>query len=96
VFTLLLVLWGSQQDLSTAFAFADVTMGLLAVVNLVVVVLLLKVGLRVMRDYDLQVASGIDEPVFDAAKFPDLRIDRRAWALEELLPAGAAARPAVS
>jgi alanine or glycine:cation symporter, AGCS family len=84
VLTLALVLWGSLQDLSTVFAFADVTMGLLAVVNLAAVLLLIKVGLRIIRDYDEQRRAGIAQPVFDPARFADLDIDREAW------PAGAA------
>ena len=79
VLTLALVLWGSLQDLSTVFAFADVTMGLLAVVNLAAVLLLIKVGLRLIRDFDGQLRAGIAQPVFDPAKFPDLDIDREAW-----------------
>ena len=79
VLTLALVLWGSLQDLSTVFAFADVTMGLLAIVNLAAVLLLIKVGLRLIRDFDGQLRAGIARPVFDPAKFPDLDIDREAW-----------------
>jgi AGCS family alanine or glycine:cation symporter len=82
VLTLALVLWGSMQDLGTVFAFADVTMGLLAVVNLVALILLFKIGLRVMRDFDEQIRAGNPQPVFDPAKFADLDIDQRAWALE--------------
>jgi AGCS family alanine or glycine:cation symporter len=82
VLTLVLVLWGSQQDLSTVFAFADVAMGLLGLVNLVALALLFKVGLRVMRDYDQQAAAGADQPVFDAEQFSDLAIDRAAWVIE--------------
>jgi alanine or glycine:cation symporter, AGCS family len=95
VLTLVLVLWGSLQDLTTVFAFADITMGLLAVVNLAAVILLIKVGLRIMRDYDEQKRAGIAHPVFDPGKFPDLNIDRKAWVLESAtMPAHA--RPAVS
>jgi AGCS family alanine or glycine:cation symporter len=79
VLTLVLVLWGSLQDLSTVFAFADVTMGLLAVVNLAAVLLLIKVGLRIINDYDEQRRAGIAQPVFDPAKFADLDIDHEAW-----------------
>ncbi len=79
VLTLVLVLWGSLQDLSTVFAFADVTMGLLAVVNLAAVLLLIKVGLRLIQDFDAQLRAGIAQPLFDPAKFPDLDIDREAW-----------------
>jgi AGCS family alanine or glycine:cation symporter len=78
IFVLALVLWGSLQDLSTVFAFADVAMGLLALVNLAALALLFKIGLRVMKDFDAQHASGV-KPVFDSAKFPDLDIDPEAW-----------------
>ena len=93
VLTLALVLWGSLQDLGTVFGFADVTMGLLAVVNLAAVVLLIRVGLRVMRDYDEQKRAGIAHPVFDPDKFSDLNLDREAWALDApaaVMPARAA------
>jgi AGCS family alanine or glycine:cation symporter len=79
VLTLGLVLWGSLQDLSTVFAFADVTMGLLAVVNLAAVLLLIKVGLRIIADYDEQRRAGIAHPGLDPAQFADLDIDREAW-----------------
>jgi AGCS family alanine or glycine:cation symporter len=74
-----LVLWGSVQDLGTVFAFADVTMGLLAICNLIALVLLFKVGLRLMRDYDNQIKAGVESPVFDAKNFADLDIDHAAW-----------------
>ena len=92
--TLLLVLWGSLQDLSTVFAFADVTMGLLAVVNLAAVLLLIKVGLRLIRDFDAQRRAGIEQPLFDPAKFADLDIDRDAW--PPLQPAGPTTRSAAA
>ncbi|MNQ74954.1 Amino-acid carrier protein AlsT [compost metagenome] len=76
---IVLVLWGSTQDLSTVFAFADVTMGLLAVVNLLALTLLFKVGLRVMRDYDDQFKAGIKVPVLDPRRFADLDLDPSVW-----------------
>ena len=84
---LALVVWGSVQDLSTVFAFADITMTCLAFVNLMALALLFKVGLRVMRDYDMQRRAGIKQPVFDSAQFADLDLDREAW------PAGQHAEP---
>jgi AGCS family alanine or glycine:cation symporter len=81
IFVLALVMWGALQDLSTVFAFADVTMGLLALVNLAALALLFKIGLRVMKDFDVQFAAG-DKPRFDPAKFPDLNIDPEAWPAE--------------
>ncbi|WP_120997317.1 alanine/glycine:cation symporter family protein [Stutzerimonas urumqiensis] len=74
-----LVLWGSLQDLGTVFAFADVTMGLLAIVNLIALALLFKTGLRLMRDYDGQVRAGATQPVLDPKVYADLDIDRSAW-----------------
>jgi alanine or glycine:cation symporter, AGCS family len=95
VLTLALVMWGSLQDLGTAFGFADVTMGLLAVVNLVAVLLLIKVGLRIIKDFDEQIRAGIEEPVFDPDKFADLNVDREAWpplTAHQAVPARPAAR----
>ncbi|PWB32228.1 sodium:alanine symporter [Pseudomonas sp. SDI] len=76
---LLLILWGAVQNLSTVFAFADITMTLLAFVNLIALAMLFKIAMRVLRDYDDQRAAGVKTPVFDSAKFPDLDLDTRAW-----------------
>ncbi|MFN2328151.1 MAG: alanine/glycine:cation symporter family protein [Chromatocurvus sp.] len=73
-----LVFWGSAQDLGTVFGFADLTMGLLGLVNLFGLVCMYRLGIRLLRDYDRQVASG-REPVFNPDDFADLDIDRRAW-----------------
>jgi AGCS family alanine or glycine:cation symporter len=61
------------------FAFADVTMGLLAIANLIALALLFKVGLRLMRDYDGQIKAGVESPVFDPKQFADLDLDPAAW-----------------
>ena len=79
---LALVVWGSMQDLSTVFAFADITMTCLAFVNLMALAMLFKVGMRVMRDYDEQRRAGIKQPVFDSSKFADLDLDLKAWPTE--------------
>ncbi|MEK1939374.1 MAG: alanine/glycine:cation symporter family protein [Pseudomonas sp.] len=76
---LALICWGSMQNLSTVFAFADITMTCLAFVNLIALAMLIKVGLRLMRDYDEQRKAGVATPVFDARKFADLDLDRDAW-----------------
>lgn len=74
-----LVFWGSMQDLGTIFSFADLTMGLLAVVNLLGLALLAPVARRLLRDYDQKVANG-QEAIFDADEWQDLDIDPHAWA----------------
>ncbi|SDF84281.1 alanine/glycine:cation symporter family protein [Phytopseudomonas seleniipraecipitans] len=79
VLVIVLVMWGSTQDLGTVFGFADVTMGLLAIVNLIAMTLLFKTGLRLMHDYDEQIKAGVKIPVFDPAKFADLKLDKTSW-----------------
>lgn len=91
---LALICWGSMQNLGTVFAFADITMTCLAFVNLLALALLIKVGLRVMRDYDEQRKAGIDQPVFDASKFTDLDLDRAAWPISPVTEAAPQQVPA--
>jgi AGCS family alanine or glycine:cation symporter len=76
---LALVFWGSVEDLSTVLAFADITMTLLALVNLIAMALLFKVCMRILCDYDEQRRAGIKTPVFDSSKFRDLDLDLVAW-----------------
>ncbi len=56
---LVLIFWGAIENLGTVFAFADITMTLLAFVNLIALFLLFKVGMRILRDYDDQRSAGI-------------------------------------
>jgi AGCS family alanine or glycine:cation symporter len=80
--TLGFVFFGATLDLGTAFAFADATMGILALVNLFALALLFPIGLRIMRDFDRQRKTG-KTPVFDPDDYADLDIDKSAWALQE-------------
>ncbi|MBA6412902.1 alanine:cation symporter family protein [Parahaliea sp. F7430] len=73
-----LILWGSMQDLATVFGFADLTMGLLGLVNLVGLVWMFRIGMRLLRDYDRQLATGI-EPRLNPDDYIDLNIDPSAW-----------------
>ncbi|MBE03040.1 alanine/glycine:cation symporter family protein [Marinobacter lutaoensis] len=77
-----LVCWGATTDLGTVFAFADVTMGLLALVNLIALIFLFKPALRILRDFDGQIAAGVEQPVFDAKRFADMNVDTDAWEIE--------------
>lgn len=78
VMVLGLVLWGSQQDLGTVFGFADLTMGLLGLVNLIGLVWMFRIGMRLLRDYDSQTSAG-QAPRLDPDQWSDLDIDPRAW-----------------
>ncbi len=78
---LCLIVVGSTLDLSTVFAFADVTMGMLALVNLFALVLLSPIAFRILADFDRQ-RRAHGTAVFDPDDFPDLDLDRKAWTLE--------------
>ncbi|WP_112196169.1 sodium:alanine symporter family protein [Pseudomonas sp. LG1E9] len=82
VVVVVLVFWGATNDLATVFGFADMTMALLALANLIALILLFKPGLRILKDYDAQVRQGVDSPVFDARQHPELDLDLHAWELE--------------
>ena len=65
---------------TAVFFFSDPMMGILALVNLLALLMLCPVLRRVLRDFDDQRKAGVERPVFDPAKFPDLDIDHSAWA----------------
>lgn len=83
VFRLLIVgivLLGATAPAATSvFFFSDPMMGVLALVNLVVIMMLFPVALRMLRDYHGQVKAGVEYPVLDPDNFADLDIDRTAW-----------------
>ena len=76
--TLVLIIWGASQDLATVFGFADLTMGLLALVNLLALVMLMPLGMKVLANYEHQRRKGI-KPVFTAADHHQLTIDPASW-----------------
>jgi len=78
VLVLALVFWGSLQNLGTVFIFADLTMGLLGVVNLTALVFLAGTCFRLLRDFEQQRSQGA-EPRLDPAAWSDLKVDARAW-----------------
>ena len=90
-----LIFLGSAAPGATAvFFFSDPMMGILALVNLLAILMLFPVGMRVLNDFRHQLKAGIDDPVFDPAKFSDLDIDVSAWKLDEVVAAKPAAQPA--
>ena len=75
------MLGAAAPGASTVFIFSDPLMGLLALVNLMVIMSLLPVVLRLLRDYHAQLTAGLKEPRFNPEQFPDLDVDRQAWVL---------------
>ncbi|WP_120500175.1 sodium:alanine symporter family protein [Roseovarius sp. EL26] len=79
-----IVFLGAAAPNATAvFFFSDPMMGVLALVNLLALMMLFPILRRVLRDFDQQLKSGVERPVFDPNQFPDLDLDHSAWAKKE-------------
>lgn len=75
-----LVFLGSTAPGATAvFFFSDPMMGILAIINLLALIMLFPIALRVLKDFQIQLNDGIENPVFNPDKFADLDIDPTAW-----------------
>ncbi|MCE0494295.1 alanine/glycine:cation symporter family protein [Vibrio salinus] len=69
---LCMVLFGSLATLPTVWAMADVSMGLMAIVNLVAILLLSGIVVKLAKDYNQQLRSG-KVPTFDVNDYPELK-----------------------
>lgn len=80
---LAMVFIGSVASLPAIWNFADLSMGLMALINLVAIVLLSPVALRILRDYERQVKEGKtpEQITFDPDQFVKLKdeANRDAW-----------------
>lgn len=75
---LVMIAWASVQDLGTVFSSSDLTMALLAITNLIALWYLAPVGMKLLRDYESQLRSGVS-PVFKRETMPDENIDKGSW-----------------
>ncbi|GGI68967.1 alanine/glycine:cation symporter family protein [Shewanella gelidii] len=75
-----MVMFGAIAKVSLVWDLADVSAGLMAMVNLVALILLSKLAFKVIRDYQKQLKSG-RVPTFDQSKYPELRnkVDASIW-----------------
>jgi len=78
VVCIILVVWGSFQDLSSIFAFADLSMGLLAIINMIVIALLYKPVLQLIKGYERQLKEG-KTPVLRYNDYNEFNIDKETW-----------------
>ncbi len=67
-----MVMFGSKASLPTVWSLADVSMGLMAIVNLVAILLLSGIVVKLAKDYNQQLDSG-KLPTFDSRDFPELQ-----------------------
>lgn len=77
---LAMVVWGACESVGTVFDAADASMGLMATINLIAIVLLSGTVVKLSRDYFGQ-KQAHGKPVFHAADYPELsgRIDTSIW-----------------
>jgi alanine or glycine:cation symporter, AGCS family len=71
---------GSQLSLPLVWAMADLSMAFMTLVNLAALMLLSGLVIKVMRDYNSQLALRV-EPVFDIRRFPEIarRVAGGSW-----------------
>ncbi|SIO84904.1 sodium:alanine symporter family protein [Nocardiopsis sp. JB363] len=69
---LVAVFVGSVAPLAVIWTLADISMGVMATVNLLAIAPLSTVAFRLLADYSRQLRNGLD-PQFSLAKMPDLR-----------------------
>lgn len=77
---LVIVVWGALGDLPLVWAFADLSMGVMALINLVSILILSRLVFLVLKDYDKQLDEGV-KPVFNRKQFPflDKTMDKDVW-----------------
>lgn len=75
-----MVMVGSISELPVIWTIADVSMGLMAIVNLIAIVFLSGIAIRVIKDYDRQITQGL-APTFDVRQFPELinQLEQGIW-----------------
>ena len=71
VVVLFMVMFGALADLPTVWAMADVSMGMMALINLVAIVLLSGTVVKLATDYNKQLSLG-KVPTFDRNDYPEL------------------------
>ncbi len=75
-----MVVWGAVQSVKTVFDTADASMGMMATINLIAIVILSPTVVKLTRNYFAQRRAGF-EPVFHAKDFPELGdgVDHSIW-----------------
>ena len=75
---LAMIAWASVQDLGTVFGFADLTMALLALTNLLALWALYPVGIALLKDFEQQLHAG-GTPQFSRDQLPRETLDPESW-----------------
>ncbi|OOF11500.1 sodium:alanine symporter family protein [Salinivibrio proteolyticus] len=77
-----MVMFGALAELPLVWTLADASMGMMALVNMIAILLLSGIVKRLAADYHTQRSLG-RVPVFDSRRFPELhsQLDEKAWPL---------------
>ncbi|GMG88101.1 alanine/glycine:cation symporter family protein [Biformimicrobium ophioploci] len=70
---------GTSANFALLWNMADMSMGFMASLNIFAVTLLSGVAFKLLKDYEEQLAQGIDQPSFDASKYNIKGIDTEVW-----------------
>ncbi|MDR0961586.1 MAG: alanine:cation symporter family protein, partial [Mediterranea sp.] len=74
-----MVMFGALTALDVAWSLADITMGLMALCNLIAILLLGKYAFKLLDDYRAQKRAGIKEPVFTKEQLPEIENEVECW-----------------
>ncbi|MDR0562722.1 MAG: alanine:cation symporter family protein [Spirochaetaceae bacterium] len=72
------VLFGSLASMNTVWALADLTMGLMAVINMIAIAALSGTAVKALNDYQRQKKAGKD-PIFTKNIIPEISKDLACW-----------------
>lgn len=75
-----IVYLGSVTSLDVVWGFADITMALMTICNLVAIAMLGKYAVMCLKDYQTQLRLGKD-PVYHASTIPEIEADTPCWRL---------------
>lgn len=83
---LAMVMFGALADMPLVWKMADLSMGLMAMTNLIAIILLSGVALKLVKDYNQQRQAGL-LPTFDIRQYPELQddIEKGIWD-ENIIP----------
>ncbi|GAB6261484.1 sodium:alanine symporter family protein [Photobacterium sp. CCB-ST2H9] len=75
-----MVMFGALAELPTVWTMADISMGMMAIINLIAIVLMSGTVVKLARDYNAQLSLG-KVPTFDSRQYPELhaQLDEEIW-----------------
>ncbi|ATZ68013.1 alanine/glycine:cation symporter family protein [Acinetobacter haemolyticus] len=81
VLVLVMVYFGAITSVPLVWSMADLSMGLMATINLIAILLLTPILLILLRDYLSQLKKGVKEPEFKLDQYPELKkkVDSDIW-----------------